>query len=89
MMAICSKFGTRGTGVAVGDGEVVRVAVGGMGVRVAEGIGEGVGEGVAVADGIGDTQAVSKTKSRTNAEKRFIINLSSALFVRLARFGVS
>jgi hypothetical protein len=64
MMTICSKFGTRGAGVAAGvrAGTGVRVAVGriGGGVKVDGAIGEGVECGGA---GFG-VQAASKTNRR-------------------------
>lgn len=69
MMTICSKFGTRGTGVAVNVGEGVNVAVGGIGVDVVEGVGEGV------EDGAGGIQAASKTNRRAKTQKRFITSL--------------
>jgi hypothetical protein len=60
MMAICSKFGTRGTAVAVsvGEGRGVSVAVGGISVGVSVGMGEGVG------DELDGTQADNKTRRR-------------------------
>lgn len=67
MMAICSKFGTRGIGVAVGVGEGVRVAVGGTGVNVADGTGVGVTVGAGVC-----VHAANKIKRRTKKRGRFI-----------------
>jgi hypothetical protein len=66
MMAMCSKFGTRGIGVAVAVGDGVNVAVGGTGVEVAEGL----SEGVAVGAGIW-VQPTSATRIRIIKQDRF------------------
>jgi len=68
IMTICSKFGTSGTGVAVGVGDGVRVAVGGTGVKVD--VGEGLGDGVTVGAGI-CVQATNKTRGRITKIERF------------------
>ena len=67
-MTICSKFGTRGLGVAVGVRVAVDVTVGGMGVNVKVAVGTGVGVGA----GVEGTQAASKIKRKIQYPERGI-----------------
>ena len=63
MITICSKFGTSGLGVAVGEGPAVGICVG-RPVEVGNDVTEGAGRGVGIATGV-LTQANIKVKDTT------------------------
>ena len=67
MIAICSKFGTSGFGVAVGEGLVVGVCIG-IEVEVGRALAAGVG-GKAVCVTIGALKQDIKKKTISGAKK--------------------
>lgn len=70
MMTMCWKFGTRGRGVAVGEGVGKRVAVGGTSVNVGAGVAEGTAD--AMLGGAEVAQAANKTSKMIQTPNRFI-----------------
>src|SRR5688500_9921800 len=83
MMTICSKFGTRGFGVAVGvkvgTGVSVAVERTGAGVKVLE----GTGAGVLVNETGRGAQPTDKTRRRRQKLKRYM-----KISIRSVAFGV-
>jgi hypothetical protein len=67
MIAMCSKFGTRDWGAAVGMGEGRRVGRAGVGANVGAGMPDGITVGGALV-----VQELSKTKRRIHRPNRFI-----------------